>query len=91
MVREGDLFTASVSLDGGKKFESIADPADGKEDNTTLALKAPVVLGIAINGHNSGQTTGTATVTNIFINGRRAFAVEDAGKLTTTWAALKTY
>jgi hypothetical protein len=91
LVRKGDLFTASVSFDGGKKYESIADPADGKEDNTKLKLKDPVILGIAINGHNSGQTTGTATVVDIKIDGKNAFAVEPVGKLTTTWATVKWY
>lgn len=91
LVREGDLFTASVSFDGGKKYESIADPADGKEDHTTLALNDPVILGIAINGHNSGSTTGTATVVDIKINGQKAFAVKPVSKLTTTWATLKRY
>jgi hypothetical protein len=89
LVREKDLFTASVSFDGGKTYQSIADPADGKEDHVTLELKDPVILGIAINGHNSGQTTGTATVTDIKINGKNAFAVEPTGKLAVTWAMLK--
>jgi hypothetical protein len=90
VVREGDLFTASVSLDGGKTFESIADPGDGKEDNTTLELEDPVILGIAASGDEDGLTiTTTATVTDIFINGVNAFAVEPASKLATTWSALK--
>lgn len=92
LVREGDLFTASVSLDRGKTFESIADPADGKEDNTTLELKDPVILGIAASGDEDGiPITTTATVTDVFINGINAFAVKPASKLATTWSALKTF
>lgn len=90
LVREGDLFTASVSLDRGKTFESIANPAEGKEDNTTLALEDPVILGIAASGDEDGMPiTTTATVTNVFINGINAFAVEPGSKLTTTWADIK--
>ncbi len=92
LVREGDLFTASLSFDGGANWQSIENPAEGKEDNTTLALTDPVVLGIAINGHNAGQTTGTAKVTNIKITGggiSGATAVEPVGKLSITWAAIK--
>jgi hypothetical protein len=95
VVREGDLFTASVSFDGGATYESVADAADGKEDNTTVALPDPVVVGIAINGHNAGATTGTAVVTNIKIDGVDAFgevsAVKPDGKLVTTWSKLKAY
>lgn len=54
LVREGDLFTASVSFDRGKTFGSIADPADGKEDNATLKLEDPVILGIAASGDEDG-------------------------------------
>ena len=89
MVREGDLFTCSLSFDGGATWTSIANPDEGKEDNTTVAFTDPVVLGIAINGHNTGQTTGTATVTNIKITGGGVTPVEPAGKLNTTWAAVK--
>jgi len=35
------------------------------------------------------QITTTATVTNVFINGINAFAVEPGKKLTTTWAGIK--
>ena len=91
VVREGDLFTASVSFDGGATYQSIENPDEGKTDNTTLALPDPVVVGIAINGHNSGGTTGTAKVVDITIDGMNAFAVESAGKLVTTWSALKAY
>ena len=92
VVREGDLFTASVSFDRGKTFESIANPAEGKEDNTTLELEDPVILGIAASGDEDGITiTTTATVTDVFINGINAFAVEPASKLVTTWSALKRF
>ena len=91
MTREGNLFTAWVSLDGGKTFESVEDVADGKKGTSTIALIDPVVLGIAINGHNSGATTGTATVVDIVINGESAFAVEPNGKLATTWSELRVY
>lgn len=95
VVRAGDLFTASVSFDGGATYESIANPDEGKEDNTTLALPDPVVVGIAINGHNAGATTGTAKVVDIKIDGVGAFgdgaAVKPDGKLTTTWARLKAH
>ncbi len=90
LVREGDLFTASVSLDGGKTFESIADPADSKEDNTTLALEDPVILGIAASGDEDGiPITTMATVTDVFINGINAFAVEPANKLATAWGRIR--
>lgn len=90
LVREGDLFTASVSFDGGASYQSIA--AGDKLDNTTLALDDPVVVGIAINGHNAGATTGTATVVDIKVNGQDVIsAVDSAGKLVKTWAALKAY
>ncbi len=89
MVREGDIFTASLSFDGGKTYESVEDAADGKAGFTELAFKDPVVLGIAINGHNAGQTTGTATVVDIRLNGEDTFAVEASGKLATMWAELK--
>ena len=92
LVREGDLFTASVSLDGGKTIESIADADDGKEDNTTLVLEDPFILGIAASGDEDGMPiTTTATVTNILINGIDTFAVQSAGKLVTTWSALKNF
>lgn len=94
MVREGDLFTASVSFDGGATYQSIANPnADPpKEDNTTLALPDPVVVGIAINGHNAGGTTGRAVVTNIKIDGQDVIAaVGPAGKLATKWSELRAH
>lgn len=89
LVREGDLFTASLSFDGGVTWQSIENPNEDKTDNATVELEDPVVLGIAINGHNSGQTTGTATVTNIEITGGGVAAVEPAEKLSTTWGTLK--
>lgn len=91
LVREGDLFTASVSFDRGKTFESIANPAEGKEDHTTLELKDPVILGIAASGDEDGvPITTTATVTDIFINGVNTLAVVNpASKLSTTWASIK--
>ena len=90
MVREGDLFTVWVSLDGGKNFESIADPGDGKLDNSTLELDDPVILGIAASGDEDGMAiTTTATIVDILINGVNTFAVEPGDKLITNWAALK--
>lgn len=91
LVREGDLFTASVSFDRGKTFESIADPADGKEDHTTLELEDPVILGIAASGDEDGiPITTTATITDIFINGKNALAVvKPAGNLESTWGKIK--
>ncbi len=90
MVREGDLFTASVSFDGGATWMSVANPAESKEDTTTVVFTDPVIVGIAINGHNGGQTTGTARVTNIQITGGGLpTAVEPAGKLAATWGSLK--
>ena len=73
---------------------SVANAAEGKEDTTTVAFADPVVVGIAMNGHNAGETTGTATVTNISIVGDgvpddTTTSVEPKGKLTATWAALK--
>ncbi len=91
IVREGDLFTASVSFDRGQSYVSVENPAEDKTDNTTLAIPDPVVVGIAINGHNAGATTGTATVTNFMINGSLVTAVEPVGKMSTTWAELKAY
>ena len=87
-VRKGDKFTASVSFDRGENFESIA--ALDKLDNAEVIFDDPVYIGIAINGHNAGQTTGTATVTDIFLNDQDTFPVEPAGKLTTTWSRVKT-
>lgn len=92
VVREGDVFTASVSFDGGKTLESIANPAEGKEDNTTVELEDPVILGIAASGDEDGAPiTTTATVIDILINGVNTFAVEPDSKLVTTWSALKTF
>ena len=88
LVREGDLFTASLSFDGGQTYQSVANPDADKTDNTTLALPDQVVVGIAINGHNGGLTTGTAIVADIMVDGEPA-AVEPASKLSTTWAQLK--
>jgi hypothetical protein len=90
LVREGELFTASLSFDGGATYQSIA--AGDKVDNTTLALDDPVVVGIAIAGHNAGATTGTAEVVDIKVNGQDVIsAVDSAGKLVRTWAALKAH
>ena len=86
-VRKCDKFTASVSFDRGNNFESIA--ALDKLDNSEIVFNDPVYVGIAINGHNAGQTTGTVTVTDIFLDGQDTFAVEAAGKLATTWAKIK--
>jgi|TARA_B100000586_G_scaffold104680_1_gene75007 hypothetical protein len=79
-VRKGDLFTVSVSFDRGKKFQSIK--AGDKLDTSKVKLKDPVIVGIAINGHNSVATTGTATVTDIFLDGSDTFTVEVKDKLT---------
>ena len=79
-VRKGDLFTASVFFDRGKKFLSIK--AGDKLDTSKVKLKDPVIVGIAINGHNSVATTGTATVTDIFLDGSDTFTVEVKDKLT---------
>jgi len=89
MVREGDLFTCSLSFDGGATWQSVENPDEGKTDNATVEFTDPVVLGIAIAGHNAGATTGTATVTDIKISGGGVTPVEPAGKLSTTWATLK--
>lgn len=90
LVREGDLFTASVSFDRGKTFESIADPADGKEDHATLKLEDSVILGIATSGDEDGVSiTTTATITDVFINGINAFAVEPLGKAMRIWGHIK--
>ncbi|HIE26853.1 TPA: hypothetical protein EYP66_06165 [Candidatus Poribacteria bacterium] len=89
LVREGDLFTGSLSFDGGKTWQSIAAPEHDKTDNQTVVFEDPVILGIAINGHNAGQTTGTAKITNIKITGGGVTPVEPAGKASTTWAAVK--
>ena len=86
-VRKGDLFTASVSFDRGKKFQSIE--AGDKLDTSKVKLTDPVIVGIAINGHNSGATTGTATVTDIFLDGFDTFAVEAEDKLAVVWGELK--
>ena len=92
LVRKGDLFTCSLSFDGGTAWQSIAK--GDKKDNTTVAFKGAVVVGIAINGHNAGKTTGTARVTNITIRGDGvpggSTAVEVHGKLATRWGDLKT-
>jgi len=94
MVREGDLFTCSLSFDGGATWQSVADPDDDKEDNTTVAFAEPVVVGIAINGHNAGQTTGTARIGNVKITGGGVVPivpdpVEPVGKVSITWATVK--
>ena len=67
LVRKGDLFTCSLSFNGGTAWQSIAK--GDKKDNTTVAFKGAVVVGIAINGHKAGKTTGTARVNNITIRG----------------------
>jgi hypothetical protein len=91
VTREDHLFTAWVKPAGAKDFVSVEDQADGKAGDSTLALQDPVVLGIAINGHNSGGSTGTAKVVNIRINGENVFAVESTGKLATKWSELKAH
>ena len=86
-VREVDTFTASVSVDGGKNYESIA--VDDKEDNKTLVLTDPIVVGFALCGKGVIDATAIATVVDIKINGENALAVDSAGKLSATWAGLK--
>lgn len=88
VVRTGDLFTAWVSFDGGQTYQTVADPADGKAGEATVVLPDPVVVGIALAGHNAGLTTGTARIADIKINGELT-SVEPVAKMTTTWAELK--
>lgn len=87
LVREGDTFTGSLSLDGGKTYQSIA--MGDKLDNTTLVFTDPVVAGFALCGKGTIDAEAIATVVDIKINGENALAVESAGKLVTTWAELK--
>ena len=86
-VREEDTFTASVSLDGGKNYQSIA--VDDKLDNTTLVFTDPVVVGFALCGKGGIGAEAVATVVDIKINGENALAVGPDGKLAATWAGLK--
>ena len=91
LVRKGELFTASLSFNGGTAWQSIAK--GDKKDSTTLTFKGAVIVGIAINGHNGGKTTGTARVTGITIEGSGvpggATPVEVHGKLATMWGSFK--
>ncbi len=90
MVREGDVFTASVSLDGGKTYESIDDGV-GSLDNVEFAFDDPMIVGFALSGnlHDNKLVKATGTVVDILINGANALAVQPAGKLVTQWAHLK--
>jgi len=90
MVREGDVFTASISLDGGKTYESIDDGV-GSLDNVEFAFENPMIVGFALSGnlHDGKLVKATATVVDILINGANALAVQPAGKLATQWAHLK--
>ena len=49
----------------------------------------PVYVGIAINGHNGGVTTGITKVTDIFLNNPDTFAVEPKGKLSLVWGKIR--
>jgi len=94
IVRTGDLFTVSVSFDGGTTYQSIANPDEGKEDNTTVVFQDPVIVGIALNGNVSDDITSTATakIADIMIDGVDVIsAVAPAGKLATTWSSMKIY
>ena len=42
-----------------------------------------------INGHNGGATTGTAKVTDIFLNNQDTFPVEPKGKLSSVWDKIR--
>ncbi len=92
IVRTGDLFTVSVSFDGGSTYQSVAVPDEGKEDNTTVVFQDPVFIGFALNGNieNDIASTATAKIVDIKINGGLITAVEPGGKITSTWAELKT-
>ena len=94
----GDKMRGSLNFDRRRVLALLlsgavigdASAAEGKEDTTTVAFTDPVVVGIAMNGHNAGQTTGTARVTDIQITGGGLpTTVEPAGKLTATWGNLK--
>jgi hypothetical protein len=91
MERSGDRFDVSVSLDEGATYESVANPDEGKDGFSELALGDSIELGIVMNGHNGGASTGTARVVDITLNGVDAIAaaVEPGGKLATTWAAIR--
>ncbi len=87
LVREGDVFTASISMDGGKTYESL-DNGLGSLDNVEFAFDDPIVIGFALCGKgDNGHATATAV--DIMINGKNAMAVRSAGKLLTTWAELR--
>jgi len=87
LVREGDLFTASISLDGGKTYESITDGAN--LDNIEFQMDDPVIVGLALCGKGNDGITATATIVDIKIDGKDAMAVKPSGKLTTAWGAIK--
>lgn len=87
LVREGNLFTASLSLDGGKTYESIA--FGDKLDNVEVNLTDPVFMGFALCGKGLVAGTGVATVVDIKIDGKNALAVEPDNDLITTWAGVK--
>ena len=87
LVREGDVFTASISLDGGKTYESIAD--GDNLDNIELKFDDPVIVGFALCGKGNFGVTATATLVDIKINGQDALAVSPTSKLTTTWGTVK--
>jgi hypothetical protein len=87
LVREGDVFTASISLDGGKTYQSLDDGA-GSPDNVEFALDDPVIVGFALCA-KGGPGVATATAVDILINGQDVMVVQPAGKLLTTWAELR--
>ena len=86
-VRKKDKFTASVSFDRGKTFKSIE--AGDKKDFSSIVFDDPVYVGIAINGHNGGATTGTAKVTDILLNNQDTFPVQPVGKLSSVWGRIR--
>lgn len=87
LVREGDLFTASISLDGGKTYESIT--AGANLDNIEFQMDDPVIVGLALCGKGNFGVTATATIVDVKIDGKDAMAVKPSGKLTTAWGAIK--
>lgn len=88
LVRSGDVFTASISMDGGATYESLADGL-GSVDNVEFAFADPLIIGFAICGKDSNPGVSTATVVDIKVDGQLVTAVQSEGKLLTTWAELK--
>ncbi len=88
LVRSGDVFTASISMDGGTTYQSLDDGA-GSLDNVEFAFADPMIIGFAICGKGANPGVSTATVVDIMIDGQVITAVQSEGKLLTTWAELK--